>query len=747
MSAAFTLDVALELRRKGWAPIRARTSDGKKVPADAGVTGWRGTDADERALERWAATAGECQIGVRMPTGVIGIDVDDGYGDKNGARSLAELVARYGPLPASYSSTSRGAGPSRITFYAVPATECFHDAPADSIEVIQRHHRFALVAPSTHPKTGERYRWYDLSGCEIDEPPNVEDLPELPWTWVEGLRTVKTPGSDPVTFERLRAFLEHHVDNRRPERLDAVLELFRARRTKGLQAARVDRIEGKPATGSRHAALLAAACWAFREAAAGAFPARRAFDELHAVWLELMDEPGRRGTQREPSSEFLDACRWAVAQVDAAPERSTIVDTAEVGAIARAGVADETGTIVQLDATALARLIDAGLEHDGIAYEVERILKRDRAREIVAELRGRDDSVEPIGAIASTIERPEAKPARIDGLLHVGGRLDLVAQRKTGKTTLSLGVAYSVLTGEPFLGHFTAAPIDGNVGWLNYELDDAMAIAWYESVGIDSDRLYLANLRGRPNPLSTAQRRTRLVAELRGHEVELLIVDPFAKGFAGDQINDTTQVVQWCARVDEIAYEAGVSEIIVTNHTGWDQTRGRNSTALEDWADTIVNVTKDEHEVRYLKATGRDVDVAETKLDYDKATRRMSFTGISRAAERSERRSDGLIEHVVEAVTEHEGMNVAQLERHLREHGVGFQRGDVGNASKIAEGRGLIRVHPGARGARLHYKPDPSRLLPTSPDGSASTTPDPLLLVVGVGGGTPRNPTETGRGR
>lgn len=383
--------------------------------------------------------------------------------------------------------------------------------------------------------------------------------------------------------------------------------------------------------------------------------------------------------------------------------------------------------------TGFEAILTASLHDPDIAGRVAFELTRHRARELARELLEGDHAAEPYGAIASTMPEPADDPARFDGLLYIGGRLVLVAPRKAGKTTTALNLAVSAISGAPFLGRFHTTPIDGRVAWLNYELSPRMATTWYRNVGIPADRLYLVNLRGRENPLATRRGRERLADELRDASVELLLVDPWAKAFDGDNLNDTTQAVQWCARLDVVATSAGVSEVVVLNHTGHDQTRGRNSTALEDWADTIAHLSTDDHG-RYFRAIGRDVEFPEERLDYDQAARRLVLTGTSRKAARVEQHLDELTTMVVDAVGARDGMNVRELEDALRDAGARFTRGDGGKASQLAEERGLIRVELGPRGARLHYKPDPSRPFPTVPAGSVTTPPDPLIREGGRSG-------------
>src|SRR5690349_7010026 len=109
-------DTAARYVDAGWSVLVLPA--GAKYPPLTGFTG-AGEDADREQVARWVADYPMGNIGLRMPPGVIGIDVDN-YGDKRGAESLAELVAKCGPLPPTWTSTSRAGGVSGIRFFRVP---------------------------------------------------------------------------------------------------------------------------------------------------------------------------------------------------------------------------------------------------------------------------------------------------------------------------------------------------------------------------------------------------------------------------------------------------------------------------------------------------------------------------------------------------------------------------------------------------------------------------------------------------
>ena len=96
-----------------------------KFPPPEGFTGAAGRDTTPEDLAAWAQTRGNDSVALRMPDGVIGIDVDEyvkGEVTKQGAATMTARTAKWGPLPATWSSTARGQGqPSRILVLPGPA--------------------------------------------------------------------------------------------------------------------------------------------------------------------------------------------------------------------------------------------------------------------------------------------------------------------------------------------------------------------------------------------------------------------------------------------------------------------------------------------------------------------------------------------------------------------------------------------------------------------------------------------------
>lgn len=375
---------------------------------------------------------------------------------------------------------------------------------------------------------------------------------------------------------------------------------------------------------------------------------------------------------------------------------------------------------------------------DRLAY-----LRADRQARAILASEGHDEQPFDAGTLAEILARPAEPPARVEGLIGWEASTLLVAQRKVGKTTMVLNLARCLVSGEAFLGaHGVRGLAPGSrVGFLNFEVSGAQLARWARDAGVSVDRLYLVNLRGRRNPLAHPGDRQRLAEVLRAQRVESLIVDPFGRAYSGASQNDAGEVYGWLVQLDQFTRsEVGARDLVLTTHAGWDGERSRGSSALEDWADGIITMTRDNDTgERFVRATGRDVDLEEDRLDYDVGTRTLTLAGTgSRKASAAARRQVDLGDAVV-ALLERmpDGLKAGEIEARLKVDGWAFQRGDASKAARTAAEDGLITCTPGKRGA-LIYTPNP-QAFPTIPDhshGNGSSIPDPSLYGRGTRGNT-----------
>lgn len=283
-----------------------------------------------------------------------------------------------------------------------------------------------------------------------------------------------------------------------------------------------------------------------------------------------------------------------------------------------------------------------------------------------------------LDTLAGVLARPADPPQRIGQLMPWAAAMLLIAQRKAGKTTFELNLARTLIAGGDFLGRFPVIPIEGTVALLNYEVSARQIATWADEHGVDRDRLVLVNLRGRRNPLADPDDTSRLATELRARQVESVIVDPFGRAYTGQSQNDAGEVGQWLIRLDEfVRGQVGALDLILTAHAGWNGERTRGSSALEDWGDVLVNITRDKDDnndedatgsERYFRAEGRDVDIAEDLLLYDDATRTLTLAGSGgRQQRRKTKKVDGLVGPILEVVRAHPGIGSKDLTRRLRE--------------------------------------------------------------------------------
>lgn len=161
--------------------------EGQKHAPPTGTTGNKPTMTDDEIRALWEGVSGSSNLAWRLPDNVIGLDVDHGYNGKTGADTLKALEEDLGELPPTWSTTRRGAdSKSRKMFYIVPEGFKWHAKAGADIDIIQRSHRYVIVAPSDVDGLAEQ--WYRPDGTPSDRAPLIEELAGLPEKWIEHLK-------------------------------------------------------------------------------------------------------------------------------------------------------------------------------------------------------------------------------------------------------------------------------------------------------------------------------------------------------------------------------------------------------------------------------------------------------------------------------------------------------------------------------------------------------------------------------
>jgi hypothetical protein len=300
---------------RGFLPIPVK---GKR-PVPAGATGAQGSVTPEKVAEwvksgfRWYDREADewhtqdpstANTALRAGPLEVRIDVDD-YGTKHGAEQLAELEAKLGPLPATPSSTCRGAdSPSRQHFFLLPEPVDLDGKAAPDIDVIQYRHRYSLVAPSVNPDADNAmYVWYDADGEPMMEPPHITDLEYLPQAWIEFLRVDESA--------------HEHQSQQWDGDIPDVASSTEARKLRAIVAS----LQGLPevwAPGAGwHDTVFAAACWLARIARSNAY----ALSDDQALQLLLEYVPTYPAWGADKIVEQWDSAQKQTAgQYEAPPE-------------------------------------------------------------------------------------------------------------------------------------------------------------------------------------------------------------------------------------------------------------------------------------------------------------------------------------------------------------------------------------------------------------------------------------------
>lgn len=171
---------ALEYYEKGWLPLPLPPNS--KADPPTGFTG-RHPAFDEKQVKAWINECRGENLGVRLPDGVLGIDVD-AYGDKLGRSSLIAFEKVHGKLPQTWTMTARGDGMSGIRLYKVRRGYRWPGKMASGIDLVSFRYRYIVGWPSFHPELKSIYHIYppgsELDGVSfLDELPFIDELPLL----------------------------------------------------------------------------------------------------------------------------------------------------------------------------------------------------------------------------------------------------------------------------------------------------------------------------------------------------------------------------------------------------------------------------------------------------------------------------------------------------------------------------------------------------------------------------------------
>lgn len=518
---------------------------GSKAPPPDGRTGAAGVDmtAAEVTSAPWLGN-----LGVRMPAGVIGLDVDD-YDTKPGAATLDALTAKLGPLPLTWRSSNGRPGRSGIRLFAVPESMRWV-AGLPGIDIVQRAHRYAVVWPSMHPE-GRQYVLVDeLADEPADRIPGREDLPELPWPWIGELSRAndgdELAASSAVSTSEGAEFLD----------------LFDVAAAAGYALVIVDDFLARVRSGrSRHDSMQHALIWAMECARAGIVAAFPVINALSEAWRSVMDVPRRLEiVSATRTTEFDAMLRHAIGKARAKPQR-------EIDALADAviGIPIAAGTPTTAPGVPAPWGLDA------------------------------DDDDEPAGdglpvpivwTTLWAVDERDERPWLVDGFWPAGRQMVVWAAAKTGKSELALWVAAHLASGRH---PFTGAPIEPVVvAYLDYEmtpedLRDRVDDLGLRDLALDRLRYYLLPAM---HALDTEAGGAQLEALVTRDGAVAVVIDTFGRTVTGAE-DEADTVRAFYRHTGSRLKRAGVG-LLRLDHAGKVVERGqRGSSAKRDDVDVI----------------------------------------------------------------------------------------------------------------------------------------------------------------
>lgn len=335
----------------GWSPLplNLRTKD----PVPEGYTGAKAGDryVTPEEVRAWLQPRAVVHVGklayppgniaLRLPKDIIGLDVD-AHSGKAGSATYRRALREWGPLPATWKSSSRPGSPlSGIYLFRVPeglawpgnlgkaakawgtgGDEGRGGPVTGGVDLIRWDHRYMVVGPSQHDKAPyHEYFWVTPDGRTITLPwkpedtdtldvasefelPAPDEIPDMPDAWVAGLtegRQWASSGSvgaaGAPTADEVKAWTvtrdRRSVGGAYASGVCPALERTLNRHVAEIRTAGVD--------GGAHDAARDAVWAVMGDSASGHYGVGKAINRIKGAFLEAVKE---RRSERQARQEF-----------------------------------------------------------------------------------------------------------------------------------------------------------------------------------------------------------------------------------------------------------------------------------------------------------------------------------------------------------------------------------------------------------------------------------------------------------
>lgn len=343
----------------------------------------------------------------------------------------------------------------------------------------------------------------------------------------------------------------------------------------------------------------------------------------------------------------------------------------------------------------------------GVAFELEKLRIREEARARLRREQAAGISIPPRISLTDFLAQPDPPIAyRIDRLHPIGGRSLLAAQKKAGKTTFIGNLMRCLVDGGDFLGRFTVSPLHGRVALIDNELHETTLRRWLRDYDIsNTSAIDVHPLRGKVSTFNILDPdiRSRWAADLRAADTSLVVLDCLRPFLDALGLNEHTEAGQFLVAFDELLGEAGVDEAVVVHHMGHSGERSRGDSRIGDWADANWKIVREDAEddasTRYFSAFGRDVDIREGRLAFDKHSRALTFAPTSRTDAKVESALLAIVDILANST---EGLSANAIEMAANDLAEPLKRAAVRGALKRGIEIGLLAVSPGERNSKIH---------------------------------------------
>lgn len=298
----------------------------------------------------------------------------------------------------------------------------------------------------------------------------------------------------------------------------------------------------------------------------------------------------------------------------------------------------------------------------------------------------------------------------VDRLWPADSRVMLVAAYKAGKTTLTANLVRALADGGTFLGRYPVHMPPPLPEWpapvllVDTEMTPHQLAQWLDQTGIrNRDRVEVLSLRGQLSGFNILEPATRAKWARKIEGARVVILDNLRPVLDALGLDENREAGRFLTAWDELIKEASAVESLIVTHSGHGQERARGDSALMASNAAIWTLLRDGEEAgspRYFRALGRDVEVPESALTFDPATRALTLIGGNRrTAAQDEHVGDILPEllRLLERTGRPQSRN--QIELALKNN-TGHGRNDIRRTMDVAVADGLAAEVPGARNAK-----------------------------------------------